>query len=125
MRPAAKRIARYPQYRAPAFPAKRGAAQRGASGAPGCRVAMNFAVPDGHVGDECLESREGSGVADRAPYPRIAEVVSGMVEFNAAVIRVWNAYCLTPPPSAPLPPRPPLDPPASPALIPPRPTRLP
>src|SRR3546814_16450567 len=78
MRPAAKRIARYPQYRAPAFPAKRGAAQRGASGAPGCRVAMNFAVPDGHVGDECLASREGSGVAARAPYTRIAAVTSGL-----------------------------------------------
>src|SRR3546814_7061310 len=95
MRPAAKRIARYPQYRAPAFPAKRGAAQRGASGAPGCRVAMNFAVPDGHVGDECLESREGSGVAERAPYPRIAEVVSGMVEFIAEASRVWNAHWRT------------------------------
>src|SRR3546814_1176709 len=92
MRPAAKRIARYPQYRAPAFPAKRGAAQRGASGAPGCRVAMNFAVPDGHVGDECIESREGSGVDEREPYHRIAEVVAGMGEFIAVASRVWTAH---------------------------------
>src|SRR3546814_14125211 len=56
---------------------------------------MNFAVPDGHVGDECLESREGSGVAERAPYPRIAEVVSGMVEFIAEASRVWNAHWRT------------------------------
>src|SRR3546814_9571919 len=79
---------------------------------------MNFAVPDGHVGDECLDPGDGPGVAERAPYPRIAEVVSGMVEFIAEASRVWNAHWRTLPRSGLVPLRSAFEPLAVPALLP-------